>query len=162
MSKSISDLLHIELTDICSAERLILAALPGIRARVSSDLLSQTLQIHQGQTEAQLRRLQMIFCELDLEPDHDHCSKVAQQLLVQADESFLDMPIGPALDSAIIAGLQRLEHYQMAAYATAGIFSRIVGKTRIAQLLAKTHADKLNSELHLSQIAESLFAQVPR
>ena len=160
MSKSIVDLLNIELTDICSAERLVFGALPGIRSKVSSDRLRKMLDEHLGQTEAQLRRLQMIFSELELEADHARCSKVVEQLLVQAEESFLDLLAGPALDCAIISALQRLEHYQMAAYASAGIFSRILGRTRIAQLLSKTHADKLNSDSLLSQIAEGLFAPV--
>lgn len=159
MSKSIVDLLHIELTDLCSAEMLILGALPGIRGQVNSDRLRAMLEGCQGQTEAQLRRLQMIFSELDLEPGHTQSSKVIEQLLLQAQESFQDLPAGPALDSAIIASLQRLEHHQMAAYASAGIFSRILGHTRVAQLLAKTHSDKLNSDAHLAQIAEALFAQ---
>lgn len=62
---------------------------------------------------------------------------------------------GGVLDAVVIACMQRVEHYKMAAYTSALAYSRQLGQGRIAELLAESLAEENRADEWLSRIAET-------
>ncbi len=58
------------------------------------------------------------------------------------------------LDAAIVAGAQRAEHYEMAAYGSVIAWARAMGETDVADLLEQTLEEEKAADAMLTGIAE--------
>lgn len=58
------------------------------------------------------------------------------------------------LDAGIIAGAQRIEHYEIAAYGTACEFAKSMGHTQVASLLEDTLNEEKEADKLLTTLAE--------
>ena len=150
--KNVTDLLVTELTDILNAERQGQQSLPNITKRVTSSQLRVTLERHHAETDAQLRRLQMIFSELNIAPEVDRLSGAPWEFISQ------EIPRGEALDNAVIDSMRRVEHHEMNAYTSARALARLLGYRRIAELLAKTFDEEWNTDRSLALLAQPQLA----
>jgi ferritin-like metal-binding protein YciE len=61
---------------------------------------------------------------------------------------------GPILDLVIVAGMQRIEHYEIAAYGTDITLAKALGENEVAQLLALTLEEEKQTDLKLTQVTE--------
>jgi len=61
---------------------------------------------------------------------------------------------GPILDLVIIAGMQRIEHYEIAAYGTAIALGRALGEEEVADFLSETLQDEKQTDLKLTEVAQ--------
>ena len=59
------------------------------------------------------------------------------------------------LDAAIIAGSQKIEHYEIACYGTARTYAQQLGLTQVAQLLQQTLDEEYKADELLTQLAVS-------
>jgi len=59
------------------------------------------------------------------------------------------------MDACLIAGGQRAEHYEMAAYGTLVAWARAMGHTEAADLLQETLDEEKTADEKLSSLAES-------
>jgi ferritin-like metal-binding protein YciE len=59
------------------------------------------------------------------------------------------------LDAAIIAGSQKIEHYEIACYGTARTYAQQLGLTQVAQLLQQTLDEESKADELLTQLAVS-------
>jgi ferritin-like metal-binding protein YciE len=57
-------------------------------------------------------------------------------------------------DGLIIAGLQRVEHYEIAAYGTMAALANACGEKEVARLMAETLEEEKETDSILSQLAE--------
>ena len=55
----------------------------------------------------------------------------------------------------IVAALQRVEHYEIAAYGTMAALAKAAGQQEIAKLLAQTLQEEKETDEKLTQLAES-------
>jgi ferritin-like metal-binding protein YciE len=58
-------------------------------------------------------------------------------------------------DAGLIAGAQKVEHYEMAGYGAARTFARLLGETEAAQLLQQTLDEEGETDKKLTSLAES-------
>ena len=68
----------------------------------------------------------------------------------------------PVRDVGIITACQKIEHYEIAAYAAVSNFDEIIGETEQASLLERTLEEEKNAEAALGGIAESANTRADR
>src|SRR6476646_7391123 len=59
---------------------------------------------------------------------------------------------GPILDLVIVAGMQRIEHYEIAAYGTDIALAQALGETEVADLLSQTLEEEKQTDLKLTEV----------
>jgi len=62
---------------------------------------------------------------------------------------------GPVRDAGLIAGAQRVEHYEMAVYGSLKTWAEQLNDDQAAQLLEETLNEEKKADQKLTQIAES-------
>lgn len=143
-----------QLRDILWAEKHILKALPKMARTASSPQLESALAKHQKETETHVERLEEIFQMLSLSPRAKKCAAM-EGLLEEGDEIATEYADSPAVDAALIAAAQKVEHYEIATYGTLRAFAKQLGLAKIATLLGKTLEEESHADETLTRIAEA-------
>ncbi len=153
--KTADDLFLDELKDIYSAERQAVRAYPRLSKAVQSEELKQALQNHLEQTKGQIERLDQVFENLGKRSGGKTCEAM-KGLLEEAAEDVEEIEAGPVLDAALLAGLQRVEHYEIAAYGTVVAFAEAMGQQEIQQLLEQTLQEEKETDQKLTEVSKSV------
>jgi ferritin-like metal-binding protein YciE len=143
-----------ELKDLYSAETQVTVALPKIIAAATNAELKAALTAHLHETKGHLDRLEQIFSGLNLKPGDEHC-KGMEGLLAEG-EGMLKTKAEPAVrDAGIISSCQRVEHYEIAGYGTAGAYAELLGEQQAAKLLQLTLDEESGADVKLSRLART-------
>lgn len=144
-TKKIQDLLLAELSDVYSAEKQIEQALPKLAGKVSSPELKRVFEQHLEETKGQIRRLDKAFQALAAKPQAKTC-KAMQGLVAEADE-LLEEGLAPeVLDVALIAAVQKVEHYEIASYGSLKAYADACGLDAVVDLIDETLVEKATDE----------------
>ena len=79
-------------------------------------------------------------------------SRVNWLTLTEAQHEAEDHDKGPILDLVIVAGMQRIEHYEIAAYGTAVAVAEALGEREVASLLSTTLQEEKQTDLKLTDV----------
>jgi len=142
-----------QLRDAYSAEKQALRIMPRMAKKVSSQTLKDALQMHAEQTETQVERLEQALEMLGGKAGRKVCEGM-RGILEEAQHEIEDQEKGPVLDMLVVAGIQRVEHYEIAAYGTIVALAKAAGQTDLANLLAATLAEEKQTDEKLSEVAE--------
>jgi ferritin-like metal-binding protein YciE len=151
---SVQDLLLNELRDIYDAEKQLVKALPKMAKAASSEQLRQAFQGHLEETKTQVERLEQAFDRLETGTRGKHCEAM-QGLVEEASQMMEEIKIPQILDAALIAGAQKVEHYEIAGYGSARALAEACGHQEVAQLLEETLEEEKAADQKLNQIALS-------
>lgn len=148
---SLRELYVNQLQMLLSAEQQIVDALPKMIDKSTDTQLKQAFQSHLQETEQHVTRLEQILRQHTGQTDTVRC-KVLSALVSEAEDMIKDASDDSVRDVALIAGAQRIEHYEIATYGAVRQFARIFGETSQAQVLDQTikeegHADHLLTEI---------------
>jgi len=147
-----------ELKDIYSAEKQAVKAYPRLTKAVQSEELKEAMQEHLEQTKGQVERLERIFEILDKRSSGKTCE--GMKGLVQEAQSLVEeIENGPVLDAAIIGALQRVEHYEIAAYGTVATLAEAMGQEEVKELLGETLEEEKETDERLTQVAQSVNSE---
>ena len=151
---TLQDVFIEQLKDLYSAENQILKALPKLAKAASSPELKQAFEAHLKQTRTQVDRLDRVMEMIDTTGKGKKC-KGMEGLLEEGKETLeMKGDAAPAaLDAAIIADAQRVEHYEIAAYGTVVAYAKQLGLRDAMQLLGETLAEEEQTDKKLSKIA---------
>ena len=152
--KNVQDLLLNELRDLYDAEKQLVKALPKMAKAASSEQLRQAIQVHLEETKVQVERLEDVFERLDTRPRGKGCEAM-RGLVEEAGEIMEEIKTPQVLDAALIAGAQKVEHYEIAAYGSARALAEACGHQEVAQLLDETLEEEKQADQKLNQIALS-------
>jgi ferritin-like metal-binding protein YciE len=142
-----------ELRDLYHAEKQLTKALPKLAKNVSSPELRELLETHLDETEQHIGRLEEAFERLGERPRGKHCDGMAG--IVEEGNALLQEDFSEAvLDAGIIAGAQRAEHYEIAAYGSVMAWAKVLGHKDIAALLDETLEEEKAADKKLSALAE--------
>jgi ferritin-like metal-binding protein YciE len=144
-----------ELKDIYSAEKQAVKAFPRLAKAVQSDELKQAMQDHLEQTKGQVERLDRIFEILDKRSSGKTCEGM-KGLVTEAQSQLEEIEKGPVLDCAIIGALQRIEHYEIAAYGTVATLAEAMGQDEVKELLGETLEEEKETDERLTEVAQSV------
>ncbi len=147
-----------ELKDIYSAEKQAVKAYPRLTKAVQSEELKQAMQEHLEQTKGQIERLDRIFEILEKRSSGKTCEGM-KGLIEEAQTQLEEIEKGPVLDCAIIGALQRVEHYEIAAYGTVATLAEAMGQDEVKELLGETLEEEKETDERLTQVAQSVNSE---
>jgi len=158
--ESLNELFIDELEDLYSAENMIIRALPKMIEKVASPQLKSALSNHLKETEGQVVRLDKIFDELEEQNDDlDRTDKKCKGIegIIKEIEDLLKEDAEPDVrDAGIIAGAQRVEHYEIAAYGTVRTYANLLGHNEWARLLEETLNEEKSADEKLNILSTSI------
>jgi len=151
--QSLADLFQHELQDIYDAEYRIARALEKSAKHITDPKLKKAAEAHLEETETQIERLEQIFESTGITRKRKVCKGI-QGILEEAEEVLASDSTPEALDAAMIAGMQRVEHYEIAAYGCAISYAKMLGEKDAEKLLKKTRDEEEKTDKKLTKLAE--------
>ena len=143
-----------ELRDTYDAEKQLTKALPKMAKAASSPDLRAAFEAHLEETRGQIQRLEQVLEGLDEKVRGKHCDGMAG--IIEEGKAVMEEEFDDAtMDACLIAGAQRAEHYEMAAYGTLVAWARAMGHTEAADLLQETLDEEKATDEKLSALAEA-------
>jgi ferritin-like metal-binding protein YciE len=150
---SLRDAFVEEIKDLYDAEQQLTKALPKMAKAANNSDLRTALEAHLEETREHVNRLDQVFDLLDEPAKGKHCAGIAG--IIKEGSEALEKKMPPAvLDACIIAGGQRAEHYEMAAYGTVIAWAETLRLPEVAQLLTQTLTEEKNADEKLTSLAE--------
>jgi ferritin-like metal-binding protein YciE len=155
--ESLRELFIEELQDLYSAENQILEALPKMIEEASSPDLKAGFTKHLEQTRQHVSRLDQIFDQLGDDVDREDKTCKGMKGIIKDAEELLKTDAEPeVLDAGMIAGAQRVEHYEIAGYGTVRTYAQLLGRNEWAQLLEQTLQEEKDTDQKLNQLASHI------
>ncbi|AXQ94575.1 ferritin-like domain-containing protein [Cereibacter sphaeroides] len=142
------------LKDIYYAERQILKALPKMARAAQSEQLKDAFKTHREETEGQKERLEKVFELLGKRAQGKTCPAI-DGIIEEGSEVMEEYKDSPALDAALLAAAQAVEHYEMARYGTLVAWAKTLGMDDAATILAETLEEEKKTDSLLSDLAGS-------
>jgi ferritin-like metal-binding protein YciE len=142
-----------ELRDAYDAEKQLTKALPKMAKAATSSKLRAAFESHLEETRGHVERLEQVFEALGEKARGKHCDGIAG--IIEEGKSVMEEDFDEsAMDACLIAGGQRAEHYEMAAYGTLVAWARAMGHTQAAKLLEQTLKEEKAADEKLTTLAE--------
>jgi len=145
-----------ELQDLYSAEDQIIEALPKMAEKASSGELRNAFNTHLQQSREHKARLDRIFDQI---PDVDRDDKTCEGIkgIIKEGEKLIKAAKDPdTRDAGMIAGAQRVEHYEISGYGTVRTYAQLLNQPQWAQLLQQTLDEEKQTDKLLNQLAERI------
>jgi len=151
--KNMTDLhLHV-LQDIYYAENQIKKALPDMITKAKNRELTAAFKAHLNETENQIGRLEQAFTLLGKKPKGTTCPAI-DGIIKEANEIAGECE-DKALDAALVAAAQAVEHYEITRYGTLIAWSDELGHEAVAKLLNTNLNEEKAADKKLTAIAEA-------
>jgi ferritin-like metal-binding protein YciE len=141
-----------ELNDLYAAEHQVLRELPLLSAGATSDELRAAFDAHYLQTLRHVDRLEALFDHLDERPRVVPCRGL-RAIIEDARLRNGYLSPGAALDAALMAAGQRIEHYEIAAYRCARTYAMALADGRGAEMLLETLSEEDGMDQRLVALA---------
>jgi ferritin-like metal-binding protein YciE len=156
--KTLDDLFFHTLKDIYYAERKILRNLPRMAKAVDSEELRQAFETHREETQGQIERLEQIFEMLGKRASGKTCEAI-NGILEEGESVMEEFDESEALDPAVLAAAQAVEHYEIVRYGTLKTWAQELGLNDAARLIDQTLQEEKKTDQLLTKLAESRVNQ---
>jgi ferritin-like metal-binding protein YciE len=153
METEIRGLLTEELKDAYSAEKQALRCMQRALKKASAPALREGIELHIEQTQTQIERLEEAMEKLDSRPGRKVCEAM-RGLVEEAQHSIEEHEKGPIMDLVIVAGMQRIEHYEISAYGTGIALADALGETEVSRLLTETLEEEKQTDAKLTEVTQ--------
>lgn len=168
---NLNDLLKHEILDLYSAEEQIIEAMPAMIEKAKNPELKKALREHLRITEEQKKRLDKVkeffgegegqgngeskgfFSRLFGGSSGGEKCRGMEGLITEGEKIMAADITDEALDAAIIASAQKIEHYEICGYGTARAFARELQLAEVERLLSQTLAEEYQSDDLLTALA---------
>ncbi len=154
-SNSLEKLFVDSLKDLYDAEHQIIDALPKMAEQTKARDLQAGLKDHLEMTRGQVKRLEKVFDTVGEKAGRKHC--IGMEGLIKEGEHHMEelKKDQDALDAAILASAQKVEHYEIAGYGTVKQYAVMLGNKEAARLLDETLSEEYATDKKLTTLAES-------
>lgn len=154
--KDLDDLLFHEIQVLWSAEKLLIAGIPRMIEKATDESLKAAFTQHLKETEIHKERLEEAAKHLGIDPDGD--GNPAMKGLIAEGEKAMHKDATPeTMDATLIAGAQKIEHYEISGYGTAAHLAESRGLTEVARLLKLTLQEEQATDTKLNNLAKSVI-----
>lgn len=160
-AKTLEDLFHETLKDIYYAEKKILTALPKMAKAAQSEELQAAFEKHENETEGQVERLEQVF-EIIEQPARGKTCDAINGLIDESKEFMKEFKGSSALDAALLASAQAVEHYEISRYGTLKSWAQQMGLTQAVRLLDETLEEEKKTDEALTELAEAAVNEQAR
>ena len=147
-----------QLQDIYYVEKQLLRGLSRMVKKAQSDELRMAFEEHREETQTQMERLEEVFEMLDQNAKGRKCEAM-DGLLEEAKELMEDFEGDPALDAALVAAAQKVEHYEIATYGSLCAWAEQLGLEEAIPLLEETLQEEKQTDQNLTELAVSMLNQ---
>jgi ferritin-like metal-binding protein YciE len=154
--KNLEDLFYHELQVLWSAETMILEAMPMMIAAAKNEGLKNMLRLHFAETDQHKVALELICKELDVDPNGDFNPGI-KGIIDEGKKVMAKDVTDEGLDAALIAGAQKIEHYEISGYGSAAHYAEMLGHEGIAQRLRYTLAEEQQADTKLNFLAKNII-----
>jgi ferritin-like metal-binding protein YciE len=153
MESEVRELLVEQLKDAYSAEKQALRCMRQTLRKASAPALKEGIQLHIDQTQTQIERVEQALEALNARPGRKVCEAM-RGLVEEAQHEIEDYEKGPILDLVIVAGMQRIEHYEIAAYGTDIALAQALGQEQIVSLLQGILEEEKQTDAKLTEVTQ--------
>jgi ferritin-like metal-binding protein YciE len=151
--RSPQELLATELKEIYSAERQLSRALPRLAKQVSSDRLREMLDQRREQGATLIEQLDDAFEEMSVSKGRQ--KNVAAEGLIEDMTQHLDSVDDERFrDPLLLASMQKIEHYCIAAWGTAAAMGRLLGQQKVVQTMERVLNEGKEFDNEMTRLAE--------
>ena len=154
--EDLMDLYTDELKDLWSANDQMQKVLKKIAPKASDAALKDMLAKSQEHIAQHTELLKELIAGQDEKVSKEHC-KGMEGLVAEAVKHTIEEgpEKGPVLDAQIIAQYQRMTHYGIAGFGTAGAFAKALGLKDDAKKLAAATKDIYGGDEFMTKLAET-------
>ncbi|MSU90747.1 DUF892 family protein [Rhodobacteraceae bacterium 2CG4] len=144
-----------EFEELLSAEAQVAGTLRDLAARATTRPLATAMDTHAGETESHRARLEQLFRAHDTGGERH--SDGSMRAILDETRKWTGMVGRDGLgDAALIASLQRIEHYEMAVLGTLASWARRLGHEQDASAFAEILEQHKAADARLSRLAEDV------
>jgi len=151
--RSPEDLLTTELKEIYSAERQLTRALPKLQKQIASERLREMLNKRRDQGTALIEQLDEIFEEMEVSKGRVK-NVAAEGLLEDMNQHVEEIKEEKLLDPVLLASLQKVEHYCIAAWGTAASMGRLLGQQAVVKTMERILEEGKQFDSEMTELAE--------
>ena len=142
-----------QLADMLNGEKQLIECYPKLIENVSTPELKLAFENHLEETRLQVSRLNEIFKIIDQNPPKVVCNAM-EGLIIDCQE-FLKKPLQKlVMDAALVSTVQRIEHYEIAAYTTLIAFADQFSLNDIIALLHESLTEESNADKTLKKLSK--------
>lgn len=152
--KTLEDLFLKELECMYDAESRIIKMLSTTATAASCWKLKKAVLDHLLETEGHVMKLELVFGCFDGRVN-GKTSKATTGLVEQGAEIAVEFAGSPAINAALIAFLQKVEHYEIAAYTCLEEWALLLGYPEAADIIGDILAEENAAKLKFAELARS-------
>lgn len=154
--KDLQQLFYHELQVLWSAEKMLIEAMPKMIARAKNPGLKKSLSLHFAETEQHKAVLDLICKQLGIDPAGDF-NPGMKGILDEGNMVMAKDATDEAMDATLIAGAQKVEHYEISGYGSAAYYAEMLGYEGIAQRLRLTLTEEKEADTKLNFLAKEII-----
>jgi ferritin-like metal-binding protein YciE len=154
--RNLEELFYHELQVLWSAENLLVEMMPQMIEKAKNEGLKNLIAMHHAETQQHKTALEFICRELGIDPQGDFNPGI-KGILEEGNKVMAKDATDEAMDAALIAGAQKVEHYEISGYGTAACYAEMLGYEGFAQRLRLTLAEEQDADTKLNFLAKSLI-----
>lgn len=150
---SFKDLFLAELQELLSAEMQLADALLRLAGAATHPSLKRELIDHRAQTETEALRIMTILKKHDAD-ETAHIDQAMKALIFETMKMMMLLRSDDLRDAGLIASVQRIEHYEIAAY---GMVAALAGQLNLRdeqKMLHRGLEEKRKFDLALTKLAK--------
>ena len=151
-NKTLKDLFLGELADMYDAEKRIVKALPKMAKAATCPDLKEAMEKHLQETQGHVKKLEQVF-QLFGEKAAGQTCEATKGLLEEGDEIAAEFKGSPAINAALIAAAQKVEHYEIASYGCLHEWAGLLGNEEAAELLEEILDEEKAADVGLTTLA---------
>ncbi len=156
--RDLHDLLEHDIQCLYSAEKLILAGLERMKKKANNKELEAAFEQHIDETEVHVKRLKQIAEMLEIDAE-DASNAGIKGLIADGEKVIHKDATDEVLDATLIAGAQKIEHFEISAYGTAAHYAEQLGLNEIADMLRTTLEEEQSTDTRLNYLAKKNINQ---
>lgn len=153
--KDLEQLFYHEIQVLWSAEKMLIEAMPKMIDRAKNLGLQKNLALHLAETQQHLTALEAICKQLGIDPEGDF-NPGMKGIIEEGDKVMAKDATDEAMDAALIAGAQKVEHYEISGYGSAAYYAEMLGYEGIAKRLRLTLAEEQDADTKLNFLAKEI------
>ena len=150
--KTLHDLFLDQLADAYYAEKQLAKALPKVAKAAGNDRLREVIESHLEETEGHVQILEKVFREMGETPRGKKCHAILG-ILKEGEELIDEYNGSPALDAAIVAAAQKVEHYEITTYGTLIEWAKNLDQSDVAVSLEAILDEEKAADISLTKLA---------
>jgi ferritin-like metal-binding protein YciE len=151
--RSAEQVLANELKEIYSAERQLSRALPRLAKKVQSERLRDMLEERREQGAILIERLDDTLEQMQVSKSRQKNS-AAEALIEDMTQHMEEVDNEMLLDPLLLASVQKIEHYCIAAWGTAAAMGRLLGQDKVVKTMEQVLNEGKRFDEQMSQLAE--------